>query len=52
MYVSIARQYHLLVTCGSDFHGENRPGVDVGCAWKDVPTLEQTFETLNKRMNT
>ena len=52
MYVSIARQYHLLVTCGSDFHGENRPGVDVGCAWKDVPALEQTFETLYKRMNT
>ncbi len=51
MYVSIARQYRMLVTCGSDFHGENRPGVEVGCAWKPVPALEQTYETLVRRMN-
>ncbi len=51
MYVSIARQYHLLVTCGSDFHGDNRPGVEIGCSWKNVPALEQTYETLVKRMN-
>ena len=52
MYVSIARQYHMMVTCGSDFHGENRPGVMIGCAWRNVPVLEQTYETLVKRMNT
>ena len=52
MYVSIARQYRMLVTCGSDFHGDNRPGVPIGCAWRNVPALEQTFETLTKRMNT
>ena len=52
MYVSIARQYHMLVTCGSDFHGDNRPGVPIGCAWRNEPVLEQTFETLTKRMNT
>ena len=52
MYVSIARQYHLLVTCGSDFHGANRPGVEIGCAWRNVPALEQTYETLIRRMNT
>lgn len=51
MFVSLARQYHMLVTCGSDFHGDNRPGVPVGCAWRDVPVLEQTYETLVKRMN-
>lgn len=51
MYVSIARQYHMLVTCGSDFHGNNRPGVAVGCAWQPVPVLEQTYETLIKRIN-
>lgn len=51
MYVSIARQYRLMVTCGSDFHGDNRPGVPVGCAWKNVPVLEQTYETLIRRMN-
>jgi predicted metal-dependent phosphoesterase TrpH len=52
MYVSIARQYRMLITCGSDFHGDNRPGVPIGCAWRNVPALEQTFETLTKRMNT
>ena len=52
MYVSIARQYRLMVTCGSDFHGANRPGVEIGCAWQDVPVLEQTYETLIRRMNT
>ena len=51
MYVSIARQYHMLVTCGSDFHGDNRPGVEIGCAWRNVPVLEHTYETLVKRMN-
>lgn len=52
MYVSIARQYRLMVTCGSDFHGANRPGVEIGCAWQNVPALEQTYETLIRRMNT
>ena len=51
MYVSLARQYHMLVTCGSDFHGDNRPGVEVGCAWRRSAVLEETFETLTKRMN-
>ena len=51
MYVSIARQFRLMVTCGSDFHGDNRPGVPIGCAWQNVPVLEQTYETLIKRMN-
>jgi predicted metal-dependent phosphoesterase TrpH len=51
MYVSIARQYQMLVTCGSDFHGDNRPGVLIGCAWRNVPVLEKTYETLVRRMN-
>ena len=52
MYVSLARQYGMLVTCGSDFHGDNRPGVPVGCAWRKADVLEETFETLTRRMNT
>ena len=51
MYVSLARQYHMLVTCGSDFHGDNRPGVEVGCAWRRTSVLEETYETLVRRMN-
>lgn len=52
LHISLARQHRLLVTCGSDFHGENRPGVDVGCAWTDVPVLEKTYQTLLRRMGT
>lgn len=52
MFLSIARQKKLMVTCGSDFHGKNRPGVPLGCAWRDVPDLEQTYETLSRRIGT
>lgn len=52
LHVSLARQNRLLVTCGSDCHGANRPGVDVGCAWQDVPVLERTYQTLTRRMGT
>lgn len=51
LYESLGRRLGLLVTCGSDFHGDNRPGVRLGCAWRNVPSLEQTYETLFKRMN-
>ena len=50
LYVSLAHQYKLLTTCGSDFHGKNRPGVPVGCAWRESRELEQTYETLMRRM--
>lgn len=50
MYVAMARQYKLLATCGSDFHGRNRPGVPMGCAWRDCRELEETYETLIHRM--
>lgn len=51
MFVSLAHQLGLLITCGSDFHGANRPGVALGCAWRDVADLNKTYETLIKRMN-
>lgn len=50
MFVSLAHQLGLLVTCGSDFHGANRPGVALGCAWQDNADLAHTFETLWTRM--
>ncbi len=37
--VSIARQNGLIVTCGSDYHGANRPEVLIGQTWRDVPAL-------------
>ncbi len=51
IFASLGHQLGLLITCGSDFHGDNRPGVNLGCAWRENPDLEHTFETLTKRMN-
>ena len=51
LYVSLAHQYRLLATCGSDFHGKNRPGVPVGCAWRESRELDRTYETLIRRMD-
>ena len=52
MFVSLAAQLKLLVTCGSDFHGANRPGIPLGCAWRDCRELESTYTLLTRRMQT
>lgn len=39
--VSIARQKGLIVTCGSDYHGANRPDVTIGQTWRDIPVLNE-----------
>ena len=51
MFVSLAHQLGLMITCGSDFHGDNRPGVNLGCAWRNIPDLDKTYDTLIQRMN-
>jgi hypothetical protein len=51
MFVSLAHQLGLMITCGSDFHGDNRPGVNLGCAWRNIPDLDKTYDTLMQRMN-
>ncbi|NLI54697.1 MAG: PHP domain-containing protein [Clostridiales bacterium] len=38
---SIARQLGLLVTCGSDYHGEHRQDVVPGQTWQDIPVLRE-----------
>lgn len=48
-FESLASQYGLLVTCGSDFHGKNREGTPLGCAWRDVVCLRQTAEFFRER---
>ena len=45
VHLSLARQYGLLVSCGSDFHGENR-AVSLGDAWEDDPALIPIYERL------
>ena len=51
LFVSLGHQLDLLITCGSDFHGANRPGVALGSAWVDNADLGYTFDTLMTRMN-
>ncbi|MEA4938133.1 MAG: PHP domain-containing protein [Christensenella sp.] len=47
--VSIARQKKLLVTCGSDYHGANRPGVVPGQTWREHPVLRECRAALEAR---
>ncbi len=51
---SIARQLGLLVTCGSDYHGEHRIDVVPGQTWRDIPALNECrafFERRHKQIN-
>ena len=47
-HISLARQYGLLVTAGSDFHGTHRPN-QLGAAWVDDPVLEGVYDTFVNR---
>lgn len=42
-FISLAEQLGLFLTCGSDFHGENRPR-DIGCSWKNTPLLHTAWD--------
>ena len=48
-YISMARQYGMLLTCGSDFHGDNRPDNRLGCTWQQSPLLEPVYTWLVQR---
>ena len=45
-FSALAKEYGLHVTCGSDFHGRNRPGISLGCSWRDIPELNETEREL------
>lgn len=48
-YISMAQQYGMLLTCGSDFHGDNRPDNRLGCTWQQSPLLEPVYTWLLQR---
>ncbi len=48
-FKSLAEEFSLRVTCGSDFHGPHRPEAALGCAWEDTPELNETEALLKKR---
>ena len=45
-HLSLARELSLLVTCGSDFHGANRPAATLGCAYEDIAPIESCRERM------
>lgn len=50
---SIARQMGLIVTCGSDYHGDHRPEVVPGQTWRNAALLHEArayFEARPQRM--
>jgi len=40
-WLEIARGKKILITGGSDFHGENKPFIDLGCSWIDKENLDK-----------
>lgn len=46
-FSSLAANKGLYVTCGSDYHGANRPLASIGCCYEDSDALKRTRERLN-----
>ena len=44
----MAKKYGLLITGGSDFHGGNREGVDIGDAGLEYSQFEKIKEKMKK----
>ncbi len=48
---SIAKEFHLLPSGGSDFHGDNKPGIDLGVGRGDLKIPDCWLEALRSRAN-
>lgn len=48
LFSSLARSHDLYITCGSDFHGADRPKAKIGCCYKECEDLIKTREELNR----
>ena len=46
---SLARQYHLLITGGSDFHGANKPDIDLGIGKGSLHVSDSILDDLHLR---
>lgn len=45
-YSMLAERYELLITCGSDYHGQNRKAVKLGCAWRYTHKLYKAYNAF------
>lgn len=43
-WIKIAEERKLLISGGSDFHGDIRPEIPLGSSWVDQPTFEKIFQ--------
>ena len=50
-YVGLAREFGLLVTGGTDYHGDNKPGIRIGVAYGRLKIPLSAFEALEARCN-
>jgi len=48
-YARLARRYHLWVTGGTDFHGDLKPEIRLGCGRGDFAVPDSLFEEIVKR---
>lgn len=42
----LADKYHLLISGGSDFHGANKPGLDLGCGYGKLVVCEDILNRI------
>lgn len=47
-FIRLCKKYHLICTGGSDFHGENKPGLDLGVGYGSLEVPETFLEGLKK----
>ena len=48
-FTSLARAYGLYVTCGSDYHGADRPEAVIGECYRDNYELKRTEQELMRK---
>ncbi|MCM8774904.1 MAG: PHP domain-containing protein [Candidatus Omnitrophica bacterium] len=50
LYLKLAKRFRLVATGGSDFHGANKPDVEIGCMGKGVHLGYEVIEALKSRI--
>lgn len=46
----LAQKYHLLISGGSDFHGANKPGLDLGCGYGKLLVPNVVLNDIKRSM--
>lgn len=50
-YLSLAREFGLVPTGGTDYHGENKPNVRIGVAYGGLKVPDEAFDAILARCN-